>query len=59
MGRASHADSGLCLPQMLSGGKAGLVSADLLRREQQEFKKQAGSSNNSRHLEGKNLFYRS
>lgn len=28
-----------------------MVSADLLRREKQEFKKQAGSSSNSRHLE--------
>ncbi|XP_039185714.1 BUD13 homolog [Crotalus tigris] len=37
--------------RMLSGGKAGLVSADLLRREKQEFKKLAGSSSNSRHLE--------
>uniref|UniRef100_A0A670Y6P9 BUD13 homolog n=1 Tax=Pseudonaja textilis TaxID=8673 RepID=A0A670Y6P9_PSETE len=36
--------------RMLSGGKAGLVSADLLRREQQERKK-AGRSNNSKHLE--------
>ncbi|XP_034281114.1 BUD13 homolog [Pantherophis guttatus] len=36
--------------RMLSGGKAGLVSADLLRKEQQERKK-AGSSNNSKHLE--------
>ncbi|XP_070621849.1 BUD13 homolog [Erythrolamprus reginae] len=36
--------------RMLSGGKAGLVSADLLRREQQERKK-AGSSNHSKHLE--------
>ncbi|XP_032085470.1 BUD13 homolog [Thamnophis elegans] len=36
--------------RMLSGGKAGLVSADLLRMEQQEHKK-AGSSNNSKHLE--------
>ncbi|XP_026536754.1 BUD13 homolog [Notechis scutatus] len=36
--------------RMLSGDKAGLVSADLLRREQQERKK-AGRSNNSKHLE--------
>ncbi|XP_054853283.1 BUD13 homolog [Eublepharis macularius] len=36
------------VPQMLSGGKAGLVSADLLRRERQELQKQARSS---RHLE--------
>ncbi|XP_066495712.1 BUD13 homolog [Tiliqua scincoides] len=31
-------------PQMLSGGKTGLVSAELLRREQQEFRRQDGSS---------------
>ncbi|XP_015747025.1 BUD13 homolog [Python bivittatus] len=36
--------------RMLSGGKAGLVSADLLRREQQEFKRQ-DSSSRSKHLE--------
>ncbi|XP_042330767.1 BUD13 homolog isoform X2 [Sceloporus undulatus] len=36
-------------PQMLSGGKAGLVSAELLRREQQDLKRQGGSS--SKHLE--------
>ncbi|KAJ7305128.1 hypothetical protein JRQ81_010999 [Phrynocephalus forsythii] len=35
--------------QMLSGGRAGLVSAELLRREQQELKRQGGSSN--KHLE--------
>ncbi|KAL8173516.1 UNVERIFIED_CONTAM: hypothetical protein K2H54_003082 [Gekko kuhli] len=35
-------------PQMLSGGKAGLVSADLLRRERQEFRKQ---ERGSKHLE--------
>ncbi|XP_063167035.1 BUD13 homolog [Candoia aspera] len=37
--------------RMLSGGKAGLVSADLLRREQQEHKRQDGGSNSSKHLE--------
>ncbi|KAH0623369.1 hypothetical protein JD844_031639 [Phrynosoma platyrhinos] len=36
-------------PQMLSGGKAGLVSAELLRREQQDLRRQGGSS--SKHLE--------
>nr|XP_056716406.1 BUD13 homolog [Euleptes europaea] len=35
-------------PQMLSGGKVGLVSADLLRREQKELRKQ---ERGSRHLE--------
>lgn len=35
---------------MLSGGKTGLVSAELLRREQQELRRQAGGSKN---LEGK------
>ncbi|XP_048369466.1 BUD13 homolog [Sphaerodactylus townsendi] len=35
-------------PQMLSGGKAGLVSAGLLRRERQEARKQ---DRGSRHLE--------
>uniref|UniRef100_A0A6J0TT38 BUD13 homolog n=1 Tax=Pogona vitticeps TaxID=103695 RepID=A0A6J0TT38_9SAUR len=35
--------------QMLSGGKAGLVSAELLRKEQQELKRQGGGS--SKHLE--------
>ncbi|XP_060107335.1 BUD13 homolog isoform X2 [Heteronotia binoei] len=34
--------------QMLSGGKAGLVSAELLRRERQEFRKQ---ERGSKHLE--------
>lgn len=37
---------------MLSGGKAGLVSAELLRREQQEHRRQEGGS---RHLEGESL----
>ncbi|XP_067326951.1 BUD13 homolog [Anolis sagrei] len=36
-------------PQMLSGGKAGLVSAELLRKEQKERRRQAGGS--SKHLE--------
>ncbi|XP_033027687.1 BUD13 homolog [Lacerta agilis] len=35
-------------PQMLSGGKAGLVSAELLRKEQHELRKQQSSS---KHLE--------
>ncbi|XP_077160961.1 BUD13 homolog [Paroedura picta] len=35
-------------PQMLSGGQAGLVSADLLRRERQAFRKQ---ERGSKHLE--------
>lgn len=37
---------------MLSGGKTGLVSAELLRREQQEFRRQDGSSKD---LEGESL----
>nr|XP_008121795.1 PREDICTED: BUD13 homolog [Anolis carolinensis] len=36
-------------PQMLSGGKAGLVSAELLRREQKERRQQGSGS--SKHLE--------
>ncbi|XP_053126209.1 BUD13 homolog isoform X2 [Hemicordylus capensis] len=48
----SHGQSG---PQMLSGGQAGLVSAELLRREQQELRRQDGSSKHlevaSRHVE--------
>uniref|UniRef100_A0A670K1C6 BUD13 homolog n=1 Tax=Podarcis muralis TaxID=64176 RepID=A0A670K1C6_PODMU len=39
---------GLQGPQMLSGGKAGLVSAELLRKEQHELRKQQSSS---KHLE--------
>lgn len=37
---------------MMSGVKAGLVSADVLRKEQQELRKQERSS---KHLEGKGL----
>lgn len=37
---------------MMSGVRAGLVSADVLRREQQELRKQERSS---KHLEGKGL----
>ncbi|XP_062995245.1 BUD13 homolog isoform X2 [Elgaria multicarinata webbii] len=45
-GREAHQKG----PQMLSGGKAGLVSAELLRREQQELRKQGGSGG-GKHLE--------
>jgi len=38
--------------KMMSGVRAGLVSADVLRREQQELRKQERSS---KHLEGKGL----
>lgn len=37
---------------MMTGVKAGLVSADVLRREQQELKKRERSN---RHLEGRGL----
>uniref|UniRef100_A0A674IIP7 BUD13 homolog n=1 Tax=Terrapene triunguis TaxID=2587831 RepID=A0A674IIP7_9SAUR len=47
----TSSDSDLSPPrrsQMLSGGKAGLVSADLLRREQQELRRH---DRNNKHLE--------